>query len=112
MTPTIDIHTIGAGGGSIGWVDQGGLLKVGPQSAGAIPGPACYQRGGQQPTVTDANLLLGRINPVSLLGGRMDVDQSLTERAIQNKVTKETGLDSIEAAQGIIEIVTQNIVQA
>ena len=71
-TRTLDIHTIGAGGGSIAWVDAGGLLKVGPQSAGAMPGPAAYGRGGTQPTVTDANVMLGRLNPKSLLGGRMD----------------------------------------
>ena len=70
-TRTLDIHTIGAGGGSIAWIDAGGLLKVGPQSAGAYPGPAAYGRGGTQATVTDANVVLGRLNPKTLLGGRM-----------------------------------------
>ena len=70
-TRTLDIHTIGAGGGSIAWVDAGGLLKVGPQSAGAYPGPAAYGRGGTEATVTDANVVLGRLNPKTLLGGRM-----------------------------------------
>src|SRR5699024_5173376 len=90
----------------------GGLLKVGPRSAGAVPGPACYKRGGTEPTVTDANLLLGRINPVSLLGGRMDVDSHLSEAVIKDKISEVTSLDKSEVAQGILEIVTQNIVQA
>ena len=72
--PMIDIRTIGAGGGSIAWIDKGGMLRVGPQSAGARPGPACYGRGGTEATVTDANLVLGRINPGNFLGGRMKLD--------------------------------------
>ncbi|MBV9168554.1 MAG: hypothetical protein JOZ81_00535, partial [Chloroflexi bacterium] len=76
--PMIDIHTLGAGGGSIAWIDTGGALRAGPRSAGAQPGPACYGRGGLEPTVTDANLVLGRLNPDYFLGGeiRLDVDAS------------------------------------
>ncbi|MDP6088541.1 MAG: hydantoinase/oxoprolinase family protein, partial [Nitrospinota bacterium] len=72
--PTVDIHTLGAGGGSIAWIDAGGALRVGPQSAGADPGPACYGKGGAEPTVTDANLVLGRLNPDRFLGGDMVLD--------------------------------------
>ena len=82
-TRTIDIHTIGAGGGSIAWVDPGGLLKVGPMSAGAQPGPAAYGRGGTCPTVTDAHLLLGRLNPQGLLGGRMALYPDQARAAIE-----------------------------
>ncbi|MDP6088511.1 MAG: hydantoinase/oxoprolinase family protein, partial [Nitrospinota bacterium] len=72
--PMVDIHTLGAGGGSIAWIDPGGAMRVGPRSAGAEPGPACYGRGGVEPTVTDANLVLGRLNPASFLGGRLGLD--------------------------------------
>ena len=78
--PMIDIRTIGAGGGSIAWIDKGGLLRVGPQSAGARPGPACYGQGGTEATVTDANLVLGRINPANFLGGRMKLDVEAARR--------------------------------
>src|SRR6185295_19476608 len=81
-TRTLDIHTIGAGGGSSAWMDAGGLLKVGPQSAGAYPGPAAYGRGGTEATVTDANVVLGRLNPVSLLGGRMPMHAQRAREAI------------------------------
>ena len=74
--PMIDIRTIGAGGGSIAWIDKGGMLRVGPESAGANPGPACYGSGGERPAVTDANLLLGRINPENFLGGEMALDMA------------------------------------
>ena len=78
--PMLDIHTVGAGGGSIAFVDSGGLLKVGPRSAGADPGPVCYGRGGSEPTVTDANVVLGLLNPEFLLGGRMAVRHDLARR--------------------------------
>src|SRR6202012_4520241 len=81
-TASIDVHTIGAGGGSLAWVDAGGLPKVGPESAGAVPGPAAYGLGGQRPTVTDANVVLGRLNPVALLGGRMAVDAAAAAAVI------------------------------
>src|SRR5690606_7371637 len=108
--PMVDIVTIGAGGGSIAWVDPGGALKVGPRSAGSTPGPACYGQGGTSPTVTDANALLGRINPEYLLGGRMSVDLSLAERAIREKVAEPSGLDTLEAAAGIIQVVNASMV--
>src|SRR5205085_8110665 len=79
--PMFDIHTIGAGGGSIAYLDAGGALQVGPRSAGAVPGPACYGRGGAEPTVTDANLLLGRIVPDSFLGGRWTLDVEVARQA-------------------------------
>src|SRR5206468_6229629 len=81
--PVYDIHTVGAGGGSIAYLDAGGALRVGPRSAGAVPGPACYGRGGTQPTVTDANLVLGRIVPDMFLGGAMRVDADLARQAIE-----------------------------
>lgn len=103
--PMIDIHTIGAGGGSIGWIDEGGALRVGPQSAGATPGPACYNKGGQEPTVTDANLLLGRIDPDFYLGGEMKVDKSLSFNAIKTKIADPLGISVEAAAEGIIRVV-------
>jgi N-methylhydantoinase A len=101
--PVIDLAEVGAGGGSIAWVDAGGGLQVGPSSAGAAPGPACYGFGGEQPTVTDANLLLGYLDPGYFLGGRMRIypDRSLTAIA---PIAKRLGLDAVTAAKGIYEI--------
>jgi N-methylhydantoinase A len=110
-TRTIDIHTIGAGGGSIAWVDAGGLLKVGPQSAGAEPGPAAYGRGGTLATVTDANVVLGRLNPRSLLGGRMKVHPEKAQAAIED-VARRLGVAPLQAAAGIIEIINVNMMGA
>ena len=110
-TRTLDIHTIGAGGGSIAWVDAGGLLKVGPQSAGAYPGPAAYGRGGTQPTVTDANVVLGRLNPRSLLGGRMQMHPEHARKAIEQLVP-HLKVDVIAAAAGVIEIINVNMMGA
>ncbi|HET9663854.1 MAG TPA: hydantoinase/oxoprolinase family protein, partial [Burkholderiales bacterium] len=110
-TRTIDIHTIGAGGGSIAWVDAGGLLKVGPQSAGAEPGPAAYGRGGTQATVTDANVVLGRLNPRSLLGGRMNIYPDKARAAIDD-LARNLGVDPLEAAAGVIEIINVNMMGA
>lgn len=107
--PMLDIHTIGAGGGSIAWVDKGGALQVGPQSAGADPGPACYGRGGTEPTVTDANLLLGFLDPENFLGGEMKLDVAAAERAVEEKVAKPMGMDTIHAANGIFRIVNNNM---
>ncbi len=107
--PMLDIHTIGAGGGSIAWVDAGGALQVGPQSAGALPGPACYGRGGEEPTVTDANLVLGYLDADNFLGGEMKLDIGAAERAISAKVAKPLGLDLIQAANGIFRIVNNNM---
>lgn len=109
--PMIDIHTIGAGGGSIGWIDEGGALRVGPQSAGATPGPACYNKGGQEPTVTDANLLLGRIDPDFYLGGEMEVDKSLSYNAIKTRIADPLGISVEEAAEGIIRVVNAGMVK-
>ena len=111
-TPMIDVHTIGAGGGSIAWIDSGGALKVGPMSAGASPGPACYGRGGVEPTVTDANLVLGRINPEYFLGGRMRVYPELARNAITERICRPLGMDLVRAARGILTIVNENMVAA
>jgi N-methylhydantoinase A len=109
--PTIDINAVGAGGGSIAWVDQGGALQVGPASAGADPGPACYGRGGQEPTVTDANLVLGRLSPDYFLGGEMKLDVEAARRAIYDRVARPLGLDLEQAADGIIKIVCATMVR-
>ena len=111
-TPQLDIVTIGAGGGSIAWVDRDNSLKVGPRSAGAIPGPACYQRGGNKPTVTDANLLLGRIGEASALGGTMQLDKQLAEQAISS-LCEKTGIDDPQQlAEGILKICNNNMAGA
>jgi N-methylhydantoinase A len=111
-THTIDIHTIGAGGGAIAWVDPGGLLKVGPMSAGAQPGPAAYGRGGTRPTVTGAHLLLGRLNPKGLLGGRMVLYPDMARLAIEREVSKRLQGDATTAAAGILNIVNVNMTGA
>jgi N-methylhydantoinase A len=99
--PAIDIAEVGAGGGSLAGIDKGGLLKVGPESAGAVPGPACYGLGNDRPTVTDANVVLGLINPRALAGGRLAIDRAFSERAILTHVAKPLGLSLEEAAHGI-----------
>jgi N-methylhydantoinase A len=99
--PAIDIAEVGAGGGSLAGIDRGGLLTVGPQSAGAVPGPACYGLGNDRPTVTDANLVLGFINPHALAGGRLPIERSLAERAVACHVAEPLGLSLEEAAHGI-----------
>jgi N-methylhydantoinase A len=111
-TPVIDLVEIGAGGGSIAWVDSGGGLRVGPQSAGADPGPACYGQGGSEPTITDANLVLGRLNPDYFLGGEMPLDAKAAERAIQEKCASKLGLSVVETAYGIVEIANAAMVNA
>jgi N-methylhydantoinase A/acetone carboxylase, beta subunit len=109
--PMIDITTIGAGGGSIAWIDSGGALRVGPESAGAFPGPACYMRGGVRPTVTDANIVLGRLNPGKILGGEMEVSRDLAYKAIKEYVADPIGISVEEAAVGIIRIVNANMIR-
>lgn len=109
ITPMLDIRSVGAGGGSIAWVDQGGSLRVGPQSAGADPGPACYSRGGTEATVTDANLLLGRLEPT--LGGKFTLDRQAAEEAVA-KVARQVHLDTLRTAEGIIFITCENMAQA
>ncbi len=110
-TRTLDIHTIGAGGGSIAWIDAGGLLKVGPQSAGAYPGPAAYGRGGTRATVTDANVTLGRLSPKSLLGGRMAMHPDKAHAAIDD-LAKLLRVDAVKAAAGVLEIINVNMMGA
>ncbi|MGO9048544.1 MAG: hydantoinase/oxoprolinase family protein [Xanthobacteraceae bacterium] len=107
--PMIQVETLGAGGGSIGWIDSMGLLQVGPQSAGANPGPACYGQGGAQPTVTDANLVLGYLNPKGLLGGRLPLDLEKARKAIKS-VADPLGISVERAAYGMFTIVNSNMV--
>ncbi len=108
----VDVHSIGAGGGSIAWIDKGGALQVGPQSAGAEPGPACYDQGGDSPTCTDANVVLGYINPDYFLGGRREIEPDLSERAIDVHVAQPLGLSIPEAAHGVFRIINNNMVDA
>ena len=110
--PSIDVKSIGAGGGSVAWVDPGGMLRVGPQSAGAAPGPACYGRGGTRATVTDAALILGILDPDYFLGGRMRLERSPAERALEEHVSAPLGLDLPAAACAVLEVMTENMVQA
>jgi N-methylhydantoinase A len=110
--PVIDLIEIGAGGGSIAWIDRMGLLKVGPKSAGSDPGPVCYGRGGTQPTVTDADLLLGYLSPDFFLGGEMPLELAAVERVIEAKLARPLGLSVIEAAAGIHSIVNENMAAA
>jgi N-methylhydantoinase A len=110
-TPALDIHTVGAGGGSIAFIDTGGLLKVGPRSAGAVPGPACYGLGNDAPTVTDANVVLQTLNPTHLLGGRMPIDRARAEASIA-RLAAPLGLDVTATAQGIVSVVTANMAKA
>jgi N-methylhydantoinase A len=110
-TPTLDVHTVGAGGGSIAYLDAGGHLKVGPRSAGAAPGPACYGLGNTEPTVTDAHVVLQILNPRYLLGGRMPIDQAKAKQSVAG-LADRLGLDVNAAAQGIISVVTANMARA
>ncbi|TGP21514.1 MULTISPECIES: hydantoinase/oxoprolinase family protein [unclassified Mesorhizobium] len=107
--PMLDIHSVGAGGGSIGWVDEGGSLRVGPRSAGSEPGPACYRRGGTEPTITDANLILGRLNPS--LSDKFELDVAAAEMAI-DKLAAKIGLSRLETAEGMIRISCETMAQA
>ncbi len=109
--PMVDVHTVGAGGGSIGWLDPGGALRVGPRSAGAHPGPACYGRGGREPTVTDANLLLGRLSGDSELAGGVALDVGAASAAV-GELAAALGLDEVEAAEGIVRVANQEMVRA
>ena len=108
LLPVVDLREIGAGGGSIAWIDEAGAMHVGPQSAGADPGPACYQRGGEEPTVTDANLQLGLLDPDYFLGGEMEISTELGRAAIQ-RVADHFDLSVDEAALGIVKIVNTNM---
>src|SRR5262245_25657699 len=108
LVPMIDIHTIGAGGGSIAYVDEGGAFRVGPRSAGASPGPAAYGQGGEEATLTDANLVLGRIDPDRFLGGEMKLNRDLAVAAV-GRLAETLGLDLLEAAEGIVTIANANM---
>jgi N-methylhydantoinase A len=108
--PMIQVETLGAGGGSIGWIDEMGLLQVGPQSAGSDPGPACYGQGGTEPTTTDVNLVLGYLNPDGLVGGRLPLDPEKAETAIRTKVAEPLGISLEKAAYGMFTIVNANMV--
>ena len=112
QTPSIDIHTIGTGGGSIAHVDSGGILHVGPQSAGADPGPACYGKGGTEPTVTDAYLALGLINPDFFLGGEMPLVEGKAREVISERIAKPLGLSLEQAAAGIVKVSNQQMADA
>ncbi|MCW8830717.1 MAG: hydantoinase/oxoprolinase family protein, partial [Gammaproteobacteria bacterium] len=109
--PMVDMHTIGAGGGSIASVDAGGMLLVGPESAGAAPGPACYGNGGTLPTVTDANIVLGRLLPEAFLGGGMKLDQAAARASVKT-VADKLGLSIEQAAKGIVDVVNDHMVRA
>jgi N-methylhydantoinase A len=107
--PMLDIVTIGAGGGSVGWLDEGGLLRVGPKSAGADPGPACYGKGGAEPTVTDADLVLARLDPAFFAGGRMPLDVEAARNAIEERVARPMRIPVPEAAAGIARVVDSSM---
>ncbi|MEO8091233.1 MAG: hydantoinase/oxoprolinase family protein, partial [bacterium] len=109
--PMVDVHTVGAGGGSVAWADEGGALRVGPRSAGAMPGPASYGRGGTEPTVTDANLLLGYLDADSALAGGVTLDPEAARRAIGG-LGAELGLDELATAEGIVRVADQEMVRA
>ena len=108
--PMIQVETLGAGGGSISWIDEMGLLQVGPQSAGADPGPACYDKGGSNPTVSDANLVLGYLNPEGLIGGKLPLNYENAFKSIEEKIAKPLNLSVEKAAYGIFTIVNSNMV--
>lgn len=110
--PMINIITIGAGGGSIARIDEGSALKVGPESAGAVPGPACYGRGGRRPVVTDANIVLGKLNQKRILGGRMEVHLDKAYQALDEEICSKSSLSRDQAANGIITVVNSNMVRA
>jgi N-methylhydantoinase A len=110
--PSVDVRSIGAGGGSIAWVDDGGLLHVGPQSAGSVPGPACYGRGGTEPTVTDASLVLGYLDPAYFLGGAMALDVEAAHDAVARGVAEPLRLDLHDAAAAVLRLATERMVGA
>jgi N-methylhydantoinase A len=111
-TPVIDLVEVGAGGGSEAWIDAGGALRVGPRSAGAVPGPACYGHGGTTPTITDANLLLGRLNAEFFLGGEIALDLEASREAMTARCGQPLGLDALQAASGIVEIANAHMMGA
>lgn len=110
--PMLDIHTVGAGGGSIAWLDKGGMLRVGPQSAGAKPGPVCYGMGGHQPTITDAALIMGLLNSSNFLGGRMELDEKSAYSSIETNIARPLGISVHEAANAIYQVALSLMVDA
>jgi N-methylhydantoinase A len=110
--PVIDLAEVSAGGGSIAWIDPGGVLRVGPESSGAEPGPVCYGQGGVRPTVTDADLVLGYLNPAALLGGALPVDLGRARDAIESRIAAPLGLGVVEAAAGIVSVVNAGMAGA
>jgi N-methylhydantoinase A len=110
--PAMEINTIGAGGGSIAWIDDGGLLHMGPQSAGADPGPACYGRGGVEPTCTDASLVLGYLSAEYFAGGRMRLDEPAAERVIRERIARPLGMSLVQAAHGMFHVINVNMAAA
>ena len=112
LTPMIDLVTIGAGGGSVAFIDDAGGFNVGPRSAGSEPGPACYGRGGDEPTVTDAQIVLGRLDPDMALGGDLRLDADLARKAVEEKIARPLGLSVNDAALGIIRIINNNMALA
>jgi N-methylhydantoinase A len=111
LVPMLDVHTIGAGGGSIAYVDEGGAFRVGPRSAGADPGPACYGHGGEEPTISDAHVVLGRLDPERFLGGRMTLDREAAVEALA-RLAEQLGLPLAETAEGILTIANSNMARA
>src|SRR5205823_2078035 len=111
LVPMLDVHAIGAGGGSIAYVDEGGAFRVGPRSAGAVPGPACYGLGGTEPTISDAHVVLGRLDPERFLGGRMKLDRDAAVDVVQ-RLADQLGLGLAEAAEGILTIANSNMARA
>lgn len=111
-SPILDIHTIGAGGGSIAWIDSGGLLAVGPKSAGAEPGPVCYGRGGSEPTVTDAQFVLGFLDPTLFEEGELQFDGDASRKAVEEKIAKPLGIETVAAADGIYRLVNNSMAAA
>ncbi|MGY9011473.1 MAG: hydantoinase/oxoprolinase family protein, partial [Rhodobacterales bacterium] len=110
--PSIDMIEIGSGGGSIAEIDERGVIRVGPKSSSSVPGPACYSLGGKQPTLTDANLVLGYLDPNFFLGGRMKLDKGAAEAVIDANIGRPLSLDSVRGAWGIHEIVNEDIARA
>ncbi len=110
--PMVSVHTIGAGGGSIAWIDAGDALRVGPRSAGAVPGPVCYGRSGEEPTVTDAQLLLGRLDPDAFLSEDLEADTDAVERAVRERIADPLGMSVRDAAQGILDVANANMERA
>ncbi|MEK7214007.1 MAG: hydantoinase/oxoprolinase family protein, partial [Chloroflexota bacterium] len=110
--PGFDLEEIGAGGGSIAWVDGGGALRIGPASAGAVPGPVCYGRGGQSPTITDANVLLGYMSPVALAGGTVPIDKAAALRAFERDLCPKLNLSALDAAHGVHQVANSTMMRA